>query len=84
MNFNLKMTERQNVHSMAFVDKKWMYKAALSAISVQATEIEKARAVARRALKQINTREDKEKLNVWISLLNLENIYGTPVCWNIN
>lgn len=43
----------------------------------QATEIEKARAVARKALKTISFREEQEKLNVWVALLNLENLYGT-------
>uniref|UniRef100_A0A8C8RBL3 Protein RRP5 homolog n=1 Tax=Pelusios castaneus TaxID=367368 RepID=A0A8C8RBL3_9SAUR len=44
---------------------------------LQATEIEKARAVAERALKTISFREEQEKLNVWVALLNLENMYGT-------
>ncbi|POI29567.1 hypothetical protein CIB84_006683, partial [Bambusicola thoracicus] len=43
----------------------------------KATEIEKARAVAERALKTICFREEQEKLNVWVALLNLENMYGT-------
>jgi rRNA biogenesis protein RRP5 len=34
--------------------------------------------VARRALKTINFREEKERLNVWTALLNMENLYGTP------
>ncbi|KAK0246373.1 hypothetical protein EDD85DRAFT_966662 [Armillaria nabsnona] len=41
------------------------------------SEIDKARETARRALKTINFREEQEKLNVWIALLNLENLYGT-------
>jgi rRNA biogenesis protein RRP5 len=44
---------------------------------LQLSEVDKAREVARRALKTINFREEQEKLNVWISLLNLENVYGT-------
>lgn len=44
---------------------------------IQLSEIEKAREVARRAFKTINFREEREKLNVWLALLNLENIYGT-------
>lgn len=47
------------------------------AFHLQATEIEKARAVAFRALKTISFREEQEKLNVWVALLNLENLYGT-------
>jgi rRNA biogenesis protein RRP5 len=44
---------------------------------LQLSEIEKAREVARRAIKTISFREEQERLNVWIALLNLENIYGT-------
>lgn len=46
---------------------------------VQATEVEKARAVAKRALSTIDTKEEQDKLNVWTALLNLENLYGTKV-----
>jgi rRNA biogenesis protein RRP5 len=67
------------------VFKKEMYcVVSLYAIcSLQATEIEKARAVAQRALSTISFREEQEKLNVWCALLNLENLYGTQVssCW---
>ncbi|EJD51778.1 nucleic acid-binding protein [Auricularia subglabra TFB-10046 SS5] len=45
---------------------------------LQLSETEKAREVGRRALKVINFREEQEKLNVWIALLNLENLHGTP------
>lgn len=45
---------------------------------LQATEIEKARSIARRALKTINFREEDEKLNIWQGLLNLESKFGTP------
>lgn len=44
---------------------------------VQLSEVEKAREVAQRAFTTINFREEQERLNVWIALLNLENIYGT-------
>src|SRR6201999_3766760 len=44
---------------------------------LQLSEIDKAREVAKRALDTINFREEKEKLNVWIALMNLENVYGT-------
>jgi rRNA biogenesis protein RRP5 len=43
---------------------------------LQLAEIEKAREIAKRALNTINFREEKEKLNVWVALLNLENAYG--------
>ncbi|XP_062399126.1 protein RRP5 homolog [Sardina pilchardus] len=46
------------------------------AFHLQATEIEQARAVAERALKTISFREEQEKLNVWVALMNLENMYG--------
>lgn len=47
------------------------------AFQLQLSEIEKAREVGRRALQAINFREEQERLNVWIGLLNLENVYGT-------
>ncbi|XP_078079096.1 protein RRP5 homolog isoform X2 [Mustelus asterias] len=47
------------------------------AFHLHATEIEKARAVAERALKTISFREEQEKLNIWVAFLNLENLYGT-------
>ncbi|XP_051559208.1 protein RRP5 homolog [Myxocyprinus asiaticus] len=47
------------------------------AFHLQATHIEQARAVAERALKTISFREEQEKLNVWVAMLNLENMYGT-------
>ncbi|KAJ7431840.1 hypothetical protein B0H11DRAFT_839096 [Mycena galericulata] len=43
---------------------------------LQLSEVEKAREIARRAVQTINFREEQEKLNVWIALLNLENVYG--------
>ncbi|XP_068986115.1 protein RRP5 homolog [Bombus flavifrons] len=46
------------------------------AYHLQATEIEKARAVAKRAIRTINFREEKEKLIVWKAWLNLESKYG--------
>ncbi|XP_076815143.1 protein RRP5 homolog [Clavelina lepadiformis] len=49
------------------------------AFHLHAAEIEKARAVAEKALKTINFREEKEKLNIWVSLLNLENLYGSDI-----
>ena len=47
------------------------------AFQLQISEIDKAREIAKRALKTINFREEQEKLNVWIAWLNLENVYGT-------
>lgn len=40
-------------------------------------EVEKARAIAERALTTINIMNQDEKLNIWSALLNLENTYGT-------
>jgi len=45
---------------------------------LQSADVDKARAVAERALKTISFREEQEKLNIWVALLNLENLYGTP------
>ena len=47
------------------------------AFQLQLSEFAKAREIAERALKTINMREETEKMNVWIALLNLENTYGT-------
>jgi rRNA biogenesis protein RRP5 len=45
-------------------------------------EIDQARAVAERALTAINFRDESEKLDMWIALLNLENMYGTVASMN--
>jgi len=50
---------------------------------LQLSEVEKAREIGQRALRTINFREEQEKLNVWIGLLNLENVYGTDETMNI-
>ncbi|KAH6723897.1 hypothetical protein BKA61DRAFT_648930 [Leptodontidium sp. MPI-SDFR-AT-0119] len=47
------------------------------AFQMQLSELSKAREVAERAIKTINIREETEKMNVWIALLNLENAYGS-------
>jgi rRNA biogenesis protein RRP5 len=44
---------------------------------LQLGETDKARAVAERALKTINIREETEKLNIWVAYLNMENSFGT-------
>ncbi|KAG8718428.1 rRNA biogenesis protein rrp5 [Ceratobasidium sp. 394] len=44
---------------------------------LQLSEVDKAREIGRRALQTTNYREEQEKLNVWIALLNLENQFGT-------
>lgn len=38
--------------------------------------VDNAREVAQRALKRIDPSKEKEKLNVWVALLNLEHTYG--------
>ncbi|TVY24932.1 rRNA biogenesis protein [Lachnellula hyalina] len=47
------------------------------AFQMQLSELSKARDVAERAIKTITISDDKEKMNVWIALLNLENAYGS-------
>ena len=47
------------------------------AFQMKLSELTKAREVAERAIRTINIREETEKLNVWIALLNLENAYGS-------
>jgi rRNA biogenesis protein RRP5 len=44
---------------------------------LQLSEIARAREIGERALKTINFREEQEKMNVWVALLNLENNFGT-------
>lgn len=43
---------------------------------VQATEIDRARSIAQKALKTINFRDTQERLNIWVALLNLELRFG--------
>ncbi|KAH8672618.1 putative rRNA biogenesis protein rrp5 [Tricladium varicosporioides] len=47
------------------------------AFQMQLSELSKAREVAERAIKTINIRDETEKMNVWIALLNLEIAYGS-------
>ncbi|EPX71929.1 U3 snoRNP-associated protein Rrp5 [Schizosaccharomyces octosporus yFS286] len=47
------------------------------AYQLNLNEVEKAREIGQRALTTINYREEEEKLNVWMALLNLEIAYGT-------
>lgn len=43
---------------------------------LECKEIDKARAVAERALNVISFREENEKFNIWVALINLEHFYG--------
>ena len=45
----------------------------------QNTEFEKVRSTAKRALQAINSRQEQDILNIWIAMLNFENLYGTKV-----
>ncbi|XP_065354946.1 protein RRP5 homolog [Calliphora vicina] len=49
---------------------------------LQSTEIDKARAVARRALKTITFRNSDDQINIWVALLNLELRYGSKENFN--
>eukprot|EP01130_Rhizamoeba_saxonica_P018644 TRINITY_DN9400_c0_g1_i1.p1 TRINITY_DN9400_c0_g1~~TRINITY_DN9400_c0_g1_i1.p1 ORF type:complete len:1891 (-),score=497.58 TRINITY_DN9400_c0_g1_i1:96-5768(-) len=44
---------------------------------IKLAEIEKARAVAERALKKIDASEQTEKFNVWVAYMNMENSFGS-------
>ncbi|KNE60493.1 hypothetical protein AMAG_05877 [Allomyces macrogynus ATCC 38327] len=46
------------------------------AFQLKLADVNKARAVAERAIQTIHYREEQEKLNVWVAWLNLENQYG--------
>ncbi|KAL4713054.1 hypothetical protein ACJJTC_001108 [Scirpophaga incertulas] len=50
---------------------------AYMAFHLQSTEVEKARAAGRRALAAISFREEAERRNVWLALLNCEARFGT-------
>lgn len=52
------------------------------AFQLSMMEVDKSRAIAERALKTIQFRDEQEKQNVWLALLNLENIYGTQETLN--
>lgn len=43
---------------------------------LQLSEVDKAREIGERALKTISFREEQEKMNIWIAMLNLENTFG--------
>ncbi|KAF4533202.1 hypothetical protein B566_EDAN001744 [Ephemera danica] len=43
---------------------------------LKASEVDKARSVADRALEAIDMREDDERLNIWRTLINIEGRYG--------
>ncbi|KAK3822890.1 MAG: hypothetical protein J3Q66DRAFT_424329 [Benniella sp.] len=47
------------------------------AFQLQLSEISKAREIGERALKTISFREEQEKMNVWVALMNLENTFGS-------
>jgi len=46
------------------------------AFQLQLSEVGKARDIAVRAIRTISIREEIEKMNVWVAMLNLENTYG--------
>lgn len=48
------------------------------AFQLQLSEVQTAREIGQRALRTIHMREQDEKQNIWIALLNLEVSYGTP------
>ena len=48
------------------------------ALQLSRGEVDKARKIAERALQKIGFREEREKSNIWVAYLNLENISGTP------
>ncbi|KAG5439396.1 hypothetical protein PCANB_001970 [Pneumocystis canis] len=52
------------------------------AFYVQLSEFDKAREIGERALRSINYRDEKEKFNIWIALMNLENTFGTDESLN--
>ncbi|KAI8806617.1 hypothetical protein BJ742DRAFT_679848, partial [Cladochytrium replicatum] len=49
------------------------------AFHMQLAEVDRARDVAERALKAIGYREERERMNLWVAYMNLENMYGTQL-----
>ncbi|OQV25526.1 Protein RRP5-like protein [Hypsibius exemplaris] len=47
------------------------------AFLLQKQQVAEAKSLARRALETISFREETERFNVWVALLNLENLHGT-------
>lgn len=47
------------------------------AFQLSLSNLEKSRSIAKRALSKINFRKEKERLNVWVAWMNLENAYGS-------
>jgi rRNA biogenesis protein RRP5 len=54
------------------------------AFQLQLGELEKAREIAERALKTIVQKEDSERRNVWVALLNMESAYGDDEILEVN
>ncbi|RKP16522.1 protein prenylyltransferase [Rozella allomycis CSF55] len=52
------------------------------AFHLKLSEIDKARNVAEKALKSISFRNEQEKFNVWMALINLENKFGSEISLN--
>lgn len=52
------------------------------AFHLETAEVDKARTIAKKAIASINFREEQERLNVWIALLNLELRYGSDESYN--
>ncbi|CAM9431765.1 unnamed protein product [Chrysoparadoxa australica] len=48
------------------------------AFQLSLADVDAARTVGHRALRKIIFREEQERLNMWVALLNLEHQYGTP------
>lgn len=52
------------------------------AFHIQATEMDRARTIAQKALKVIDMREGQERLNIWVALLNTELRYGNKTTFD--
>ncbi|KAI5124164.1 hypothetical protein M0805_000972 [Coniferiporia weirii] len=65
-------------HLLASPNSSYMWIQYMS-FQLQLSEFDKAREIGRRGLRAISIREEQERLNVWIALLNLENTYGTDL-----
>ena len=49
----------------------------LMSFFIDSDEVDKSRVVGERALNTISFREESDKFNIWVALINLEHMYGT-------
>lgn len=74
---NVIVKAQTNVYSILGQPDSSMLWIQYAAHFMKLSELPRAREVLNRALSTISIREETEKFNIWIALLNLENTFGT-------